>query len=135
MELGLVFQALSLVASIVSAFNAALSIGETLTRTDVQKIANDAQQHSQAVYEQAILAAQKIKGVSDEMAESIRKRIEQAQKEWQDKIASGSSQPVWAQATDKLKSDCCALLRQVKQLNGGMLPDDWYAMWSDMQCA
>ena len=135
MELGSVFQGLSAAASIVSAFKAAFDVRKELSRSDVERIANDAQRHSQAIYQQAQMAAQKIRGLSDPMIETIKKKVEQAQKDWQDTISNGTNPGSWAQATDKLKADCCALLRQMKQLNGGTLPDEWYEVWSDMQCA
>jgi hypothetical protein len=134
MELGSVFQGLSAAASIVSAFKAALDIRNELSRSDVERIAADAQRHSLAVYQKAIIAAQKIRGLSDAMIETIRKKVEQAQRDWQDKIDNGTTGS-FAQATDKLRSECCALLRQMKQLNGGTLPDEWYDIWADMQCA
>ena len=135
MELGPVFQGLSAAASIISAFKSALDIRKELTRRDVELIAEHARQRSDAVYQQAIIAAQKIRGLSDKMIETIRKRIEKAQQDWQDKIASAGSASGWTQATDQLKAECCGLLRQMKQLNGGTLPDEWYELWADMQCA
>jgi gas vesicle protein len=104
-------------------------------KTMFMKIASDAQAHSQSIAQQAAAAGKKIRGITDQMVETIAKKIEQAQKEWQDKIANGTSgQSGYAQATDRLKSECCALLRTIKQLNGGTLPDEWYDLWSDMQC-
>ena len=135
MELGSVFQGLSAAASIVGAFKSALDIRKELTRADVEQIASDAQSHSLAIYQQAQMAAEKIRGLSDQMIEAIRRKVEQAQKDWQDKIAGGGTAGTWAQATDKLRADCCSLLRQMKQLNGGTLPDEWYELWGDMQCA
>jgi len=134
LEIGSLFQGLSAAASIVSAFKAALDVRKELSRDDVLRISSDAQAHSQAIARQAAIAEQKLRGVTDQMAEAIKRKIDQAQKDWADKIANGNSQSGYAQATDELRSECCALLRTIKQLNGGMLPDEWYDLWSDMQC-
>lgn len=79
MELGSVFQGFSAAASIVGAFKAAFDVRKELSRGDVDRIAIEAQRHSQAVYQQAQIAAQKIRGLSDPMIETIKKKVEQAQ--------------------------------------------------------
>ena len=135
MEIGSLFQGLSAAASIVSAFKAALDVRKELSKNDVLEISSDAIAHSRAIAQQAAMADQKLRGISDQMADTIKKKIEQAQKEWQDKITDAKNQSGFAQATDKLKSECCSLLRTIKQLNGGMLPDEWYDIWSDLQCS
>ena len=134
MEFGSVFQGLSAAASIVSAFKAALDIRKELTRADVEHISREAHLHSQAIQQRAIIATQKIRGLSGPMAEAIKRKVEQAQQDWQSTIANTGNQSAWAQATDKLKAECCALLRNVRQINGGVLPEEWYELWADLQC-
>jgi gas vesicle protein len=135
MELGSVFQGLSAAASIVSAFKSAIDVRKELTRSDVEIITQNARQRSEAVYMQGIIAAQKIRGLSDSMIETIKDKIEQSRQKWKNNIDSEDTMSRWEQATDELKAECCALLRQMKKLNGGQLPSEWYELWSDMQCS
>ena len=41
----------------------------------------------------------------------------------------------WIKATDEFRGDVCALLRNVKAMSGGKLPEKYLQLWVDNQCA
>jgi hypothetical protein len=40
----------------------------------------------------------------------------------------------WAKAADQFKKTICDILKQVKQIEGGTLPDDLYKLWAKHGC-
>lgn len=111
-----------------------MDVKKELTRADIERIETNALRRYEGVYQQAIIASQKLRGFTDQMAEAVKKRIESAQKNWSNAIANNNNHSSWVEATDQLRAECCALLRQVKQINGGTLPSEWYELSADMRC-
>lgn len=63
----------------------------------------------------------KIKNIEEEVAKKIQ----------DDGLSRGEVQTL----IDQAKADVCAVLKQMKSVNGGVLPPEWADKWVDFQCA
>ena len=113
--------------AVVQAVKAALETRK-LTREEVKAIAAQAEAEAKPV-------GKPIPSIDEDVREVIEKKLKNAKKKWLDTLNGSEAQDDWAKATDTLRADICAILRLVKQINRGVLPDDWYKHWNDNQCA
>lgn len=130
----LLFQGIASVSAMVQAAQAALQINELSKK---QLLVTVEKAEEKAILE-TVLNPKSIEiviGLTEDEKELIGKKIKEIKDEWHETITRSGSQAEWAKATDKAKSDQCALLRIAKQLNRGMLPDEWYKIWADLGCA
>jgi hypothetical protein len=71
--------------------------------------------------------------MSDRVRKVFEEKIDEITDIWDKEMKS--LDPVdWVKATDKFKASICSLLRQVKGVNGGKLPDDLVQLWVDNGC-
>ncbi len=73
--------------------------------------------------------------LDEDMWDVIDERIERAKKKWIDDMGKSSGQADDFRITDRYQSDLCAILRLIKQLRGGRLPEDLYPVWALNKCA
>ena len=130
----LLFQGVASLSAMIQAANSALQIKD-LTKKQFIKVVQDAEE--KAVIELAVpLKSQEVLSSLDETEKAtIEKKIRETKERWVEAVAGSEEKAEWAKATDRSKSDQCALLRIAKQLNGGVLPDEWYQDWADLGCA
>lgn len=134
LEWALIFQGVSAAAAIVEAVKAALE-ARKLTREEIHGIAAEAEAQARSNDERAFRATREVAPALDKDIEEVfRGKIEKAKKKWKEAIDNSDDQADWARATDVLRSDTCAILRMVRELNGGTLPGDWYQIWVANQC-
>ena len=69
----------------------------------------------------------KVRKVFDELIDHLVEQWSQAMKASTDRMAR-------VKATDKFHAETCALLQNIKQLNGGELPDDLLKLWVENGC-
>lgn len=133
-DMALVFQGLSAGAAIVNAFKSLLDIHK-MSREDL--LALEAKANSDALLDadRALAAANELSGFDKDDEELIAKKLEEVKKRWHDKVKNEDDPAQWAQATDERCASQCELMRIIKRLNGGMLPQHWYRLWVKSQCA
>ena len=125
-EWWVVFQGISAAGAVIQAVRSALEVRK-LSREEVKAIAAKAEAEAKVVGKPA-------PSIDEEMREAIDKKLKRARKRWADAIDGTDDQSEWAKATDRYRSDICAILRNIKQVNGGVLPDDLYTLWTALQC-
>jgi predicted ribonuclease toxin of YeeF-YezG toxin-antitoxin module len=126
-EWPVIFQGISAASAVVQAVKAALE-ARKLSREEVKAIASKAEAEAKVL-------GKPLPSIDEEMREVIEKKLKGAKKKWLDAIDGSDEQNEWAKGTDRYRSDICAILRNIKQVNGGVLPDDWYTHWTANQCA
>lgn len=135
-EVGLVFQGISAAAAVIQAVKAFFEVRKEFSRDEVLQIAEQAEAKGLTDASRVVArAAEKLEGLDAESVETVKRKIEDARKRWIERITQSSDRAIWAEATDERKADVCAALRMLKQLNGGVLPSDWYKLWVDLGCA
>jgi gas vesicle protein len=134
LEWGLVFQGLSALSAVVQAVKAGFETRK-LTREELRGLAARAEEEAARNVEVAAQAGAKLPALDEDMIETVKGKIKKIKKKWQDAIDASDEQAEWAKATDVLKSDICSILRNLKAVNGGKLPDEWYNLWVDNGCA
>jgi len=114
---------LEVASAVANALHAEFQTGEP----DREKVVAIASQRAAAVLSRAVTMSETVRRVIDGKLGEITGRWEQGMT---------SDRPTdWQRATDRLRADVCALLKLVKQVNGGVLPDDLYQVWADNGCA
>jgi len=134
LEWALVFQGISTAGAIVEAVRNALEIRE-ITRDQLLAIASKAEAEAKQDVQSAVVAGDQLITLDDEMIDTVDKKIKRAKDKWRDAIDQSDDQKDWSRATDRLRSDICGILRIIKQINNGTLPDKWYDLWVDYQCS
>lgn len=121
-----IYRELSATSAAVQAVKAALET-QQLTREEVKAIAAAAAAEIEA-------EGTPIPSV-DEMRETIEKKRKHARRKWWDVIEGSDDQRVWAKATDEYRADIRNVLRLIRSVNRGDLPDAWHKLWADNQTA
>lgn len=133
LDWALTFAGASAVSAIVQAVKTAIETRK-LVRDEVIEIAAKAEEEAKADEARAVEAGKKLVSFDEDMQEVIRKKIKKAKEKWKDTIDQSDDQKDWSRATDKLRAEICGILRTIKQINAGLLPDEWYDLWASNQC-
>lgn len=136
LEWVLAFQGISAAAAAVQAIKAALRNPE-LSQEKLNEIVAKSEEEANSAksHESAARASQEIgEGMDDGMREVVEEKIREAREEWKDTIRPSPDRDVWEQATDNLQGNICAILRMIKRVNGGTLPQDWQKIWVANNC-
>ena len=134
LDWALIFSGASGVSAAIQAVKAVIDT-RTMSRQEVIEIAKEAEVAAISDENRAVEAGKKLEAFDEDMQDVIRKKIKKAKEKWSDTIDQSDDQKDWTRATDKLKSEICGILRTIKQINGGLLPDEWYDLWVQNQCA
>lgn len=111
-EWPVILQGISAASAVVQAVKAALE-ARKLSREEVKEIAAKAAAQTKVV-------GKPLPSIDEEMRDVIEKKLKGAKKKWMDAIDESDDQNEWAKATDRYRSDICAILRNIKQINGGV---------------
>jgi hypothetical protein len=80
-----------------------------------------------------------VAGFVSRLSENVRKKVEdrlsQADRKLADAIESASKPGDLARAADQFKKSICGILRFVKSVDGGELPEDLYPLWEKHGCS
>lgn len=133
-SLALVFQGLSAGAAVINGIKSALDIRK-LTREEILTLEESADALASFDAAKAAAAATELSGLDAEDEDLVEEKLKKLKKRWHDVVANSDDPIEWARATEERRADQCALLRTIKQLNSGKLPDQWYGLWVDLQCA
>lgn len=132
-DLMTIFQGFASFSALIQAAHSALQIKELTKGQLLEKVrASEEKAIKTLVVDPKSL--EKIASLTKEEEKLINEKLKKAKDDWHETVANSNDQSEWAKATDKSKSDQCALLRIAKQLGGGMLPDEWYQIWVDLGC-
>ena len=131
MDLMLLFQGVASFSALIQAAQSALEM-RGVTKDQLLQRVKQAEQDSVQSLVVSPDSVEVMLALTEDEKELIWKKIEESKNEWANTVASSNDQAVWAKATDKARSDQCALLRIEKKFGRGVLPDAGYAVWADI---
>jgi gas vesicle protein len=129
------FQGAKALSDLVKAVKTGLE-ARRLAKADIQALTQKAEDQSKQISENSKQAAASLSPALDKgIADIFDKKINDVKKKYKDAILDpNSNERDWAKATDICNADICALLRNLKSVNGGILPDPFYDFWIDHGC-
>lgn len=133
-DLMLIFQGVASFSAMIQAAKSALDIS-SITKQKLLETVKDAEFKAAKEIKPTHESKELVSSISDYEKELINRKIKEAKERWYEAVANSEDQADWAEATDRSKSDQCALLRIAKQLNRGVLPKEWYKDWADLGCS
>jgi hypothetical protein len=95
-----------------------------------EEVVKIAAQHTESV----LSSGAAIVTMSEKMRKVFDDKIDELESAWAKEMSSDNAID-WQKATDKFRANVCTLLKQLKQVNGGVLPDYLYQLWSDNGCS
>lgn len=134
MDLMLLFQGVASFSALIQAAQSALEM-RGVTKDQLLQRVKKAEQDSVQSLVVSPDSVEVMLALTEDEKELIWKKIEESKNEWANTVANSNDQAVWAKATDKARSDQCALLRIAKKFGRGVLPDEWYEVWADLGCS
>ncbi|WP_444916451.1 hypothetical protein [Microbulbifer sp. JMSA003] len=129
----LIFQGMASFSAMIQAAKAGLDI-TGITKDELAEKVRSAESNARAVYEASAENRKFASSLSESEIELINKKLDEAKERWYEAISHSDDQADWAEATDRSRSDQCALLKIAKQLHRGILPKEWYKLWVDLGC-
>lgn len=79
-------------------------------------------------------AAHQIRKMDERTERVLNGKIKEADEKWETDMSRSNDPADWAYATDVRRQSICAILRVIRDKEGGILPGHWYIVWVKNNC-